>query len=141
MAIVLKVALVIAGAVGYWFLVERDPVRFGSGANPESLTLSNAVIGYLFTLIGVLAGSAFRLLSKLKESKSPLPSFGKFVALLFQSFDVWLGLCASPLVYAMLVQSTGGGSLAGLATIGIQNGFVCTIIASAFIKSREDAAS
>ena len=112
-----------------YLAVSSGPIRFGAAAVVEPFGSGQLIFGYLMTLLGVLLGTAYRRLQHLRDTGiKEIPSFPRFSRSIFLSIEFWLGICGSPLVYALLVRSTEGGGLAGLTTIAIQNGFFCTVI-------------
>lgn len=121
------VALLCIG-VSWWLLV-RTPVRFGAVAVSSSSGVWRLVYGYAMTVFGVIFGTAYRNLQSLRDKKETnIPGIGPFFQSVFLSVDFWLGVCGSPLVYALIVQATEGGSIAGLTVMAIQNGFFCTVV-------------
>lgn len=125
-------ALIVAAGCLLLYLylaVSSGPIRFGAAAVAEPFGSGQLIFGYLMTLLGVLLGTAYRRLQHLRDAGiKEIPSFRRFSRSIFLSIEFWLGICGSPLVYALLVRSTEGGGLAGLTTIAIQNGFFCTVI-------------
>lgn len=119
-----------AALVSYLYIVvSSGPVRFGAVAVAEPFGSLRLVFGYLMTIVGVVLGTAYRNLQSLRDrGQSEISGVGLFVRSVFLSIEFWLGLCGSPLVYALLVRSTEGGGLAGLTAVAIQNGFFCTVI-------------
>lgn|SRR6185295_9559057 len=112
-----------------YIAVSSGPIRFGAAAVAEPFGSGQLIFGYLMTLLGVLLGTAYRSLQRLRDAGiREIPSLRQLSHSVFWSIEFWLGICGSPLVYALLVRSTEGGGLAGLTTIAIQNGFFCTVI-------------
>jgi len=127
----LSVAVVAAaGCTGLaWWLMIQSPVRFGAVAVTEDDGMGRLVYGYLVTLVGVVLGAAYRNLQIRREAgEHEVGGVGQFLRTVFLSLDFWMGVCGSPLVYALLMRATEGGSMAGLTAIAIENGFFCTIV-------------
>jgi len=100
------------------------------------------VYGFVITMAGVFLGSAFRELKRQKEelrrqSIHPL----SFFAGVLRSIDFWMGVCAAPIVYALLIRSLDGGGDAGLTVIALQNGFCCTLLASQVLNNDRESAA
>jgi hypothetical protein len=125
----------VVGFLAWRYLITAQPLQFGANEIPETQKVSVVVYGYLVTLLGVLLGSAYRELQARKERGDTqignISSFAKSVAL---SIDLWISLCGSPIVYALLWRSLDGGNVAGLTVIALQNGFCCTMVISNFLK-------
>ena len=83
--------------------------------------------GYAVTLAGVALGSSYRELQR-RQAKGhrQIKSVRSFFRSVLRSIDFWMGICASPMVFALILQSAGGASTAALTAIGLQNGFCCT---------------
>lgn len=120
-----------------WWLMVRNPVRFGAVAVTASSGSGRLILGYILTLVGVIVGTAYRELQSRKDKgETILPDFNLFLKSIFLSIDFWLGICGSPLVYALIVQATEGGGMAGLAVMAIQNGFFCTVVISGLTPTK-----
>ncbi len=128
--VILFMLLFAAGFFGWFFLVGSEPLRFGANAEPQKLGIERLIYGFLVTLVGVFFGSAFHELKRLKEGGQSHIKPLKFFVGLLSSIEIWMGFCASPIVYALLMKNLGGGSDAGLTVIALENGFCCTLIAS-----------
>lgn len=114
-----------------WWIVVGSPVRFGAVAASESTVVWRLALGYLMTVVGVVMGSGYRNLQARRErGETEIPGLQKFARSVLFSVDFWLGVCGSPLVYALLVRATDGGNMAGLIAIAMENGFFCTVIIS-----------
>ncbi len=132
-------AYIVLAAVGFWGfqnIIVGEQSIFGLNSNPDSSTLFHVVYGYAITLVGVLLGTIYRNLQTRKEAgEKNLSSTGSFLKDIFTSLDLWMSICGSPIVYALIWKSLiDGGSiadnLAGLTIIALQNGFCCTILLS-----------
>ena len=124
-------ALVGAGACAWlaWYLVVGTPVRFGAVAVASESGGWRLLYGYAMTIAGVVLGSAYRYLEGLRSAGvREVPGVRALTGAVFRSVEFWLGMCGSPLVYALLLRATDGGSNAGLTAIAIENGFFCTLI-------------
>jgi hypothetical protein len=130
-----------AGCAWWAFsLSKTQGVHFGAVAVVESRGVMMLAYGYAITLLGVTLGSAYRNLQERRQTgEKTIGSVGSFIRNVFMSIDFWLGLCASPLVYALLLRATEGGSTAGLTTIALQNGFCCTVIASGLLRKNGES--
>lgn len=130
-------ACLAAIASAWWsFQLSHTPtIRFGAVAVAESNGALMLAYGYAMTVLGVALGSAYRnLQDRQKRGQKKIAAIGAFLRGVFTSIDFWLGLVASPLVYALLLRSTEGGSVSGLTAIALQNGFCCTVIVSGIME-------
>lgn len=122
------------GAIGYFYILGKEPMRFGAQEIPEDVDILRLSIGFIVTLLGVLIGVTYGLLQNLKkEGQAQIKSFKVFGAKIFHSTDLWIGFCGAPLVFALLMQSTQGATWPGLIAVALQNGFCCALIADRFI--------
>ncbi len=134
--------LLVAGISVWIFLAEDAPLRFGAVAAPQEPSVWYMISGYFITVVGVFLGSVFRELHELKKlKKKTLDNPVLFIKNVTLSIDLWMGLCAAPLVYALLLKNLGGGGMAGLFTIALENGFCCTLMASQFINAGDNTNS
>ncbi len=130
----LAVLAIILGCAGFWYLTPRSP-SFGMFAADEGLNIWRFVLSFSATIAGVALGSAYRQLRALQVSGQRLIEEPRvFVKEMFRSVDMWLGLAGAPIVYALLLQSTGGMTLAGLLVIALENGFCCLVIVNSFVS-------
>lgn len=123
---------IIVGVVGLWLLVPTE-TSFGlfetnSGGN----RILTAVVGFLITLVGVVLGATYRVLSSMKEGEGrrSIGRFSVFFRRVFHSIDLWMSLAAAPIVYGLILQSILAMSLAGLTIVALQNGFFCLALVS-----------
>jgi hypothetical protein len=122
------------GFAGFWWLSPRSDNfgMFESGAADATLRI---VLSFAAVIVGVVLGSLYRTLKSLgDEGKKDIGNAGRFLSRAFRSIDMWLGLVAAPLVYAVLLQSTSGMALSGLVVVGLQNGFCCLVVANALLE-------
>ncbi len=87
------------------------------------------------TVLGVVLGSAYRELQKMKEAGKTTVD-GAFFKNFLTSIDLWMSLIGSPLVYALLWKSVEGGSIASLTLIALENGFCCNVVISNIVRRR-----
>jgi hypothetical protein len=128
----------VVGFFAYWYLVPRSN-SFGMFEGNE---VNGARLGLSFgaTILGVVLGSFYRQLRKMQsENKETIDDIGAFLSQMFRSVDMWLGLAGSPIVYALLLQSTSGMNLPGLLVVALENGFCCLILINQFVASKEGA--
>lgn len=128
------VALV-AGFVIWYYLISDQALRFGAQEIPQQQSWGVISYGYLMTVLGVVLGSAYRELQKMKEAGQTQIN-GTFFKNLLTSIDLWMSLIGSPLVYALLWKSVEGGSIASLTLIALENGFCCNVVISNIVKSK-----
>ena len=122
------------GFVGFWWLAPRSDSfgMFESGAADATVRI---VASFAAVITGVVLGSLYRTLKSLgDQGKKEIPNARRFLSRAFRSIDMWLGLVAAPLVYAVLLQSTAGMALSGLVVVGLQNGFCCLVVANALLE-------
>ena len=132
------IGITMLGFFVMWWLIRDSQTVFGGSAQPDGQSILVIAYGYAVTLVGVFLGSAYRKLQDMKTRPRPLIHIGKirkFLSSVFRSIDFWMGLCGSPIVYALIWKSMGGGSVAGLTTIALQNGFFCTLILNGLYKN------
>jgi hypothetical protein len=127
--------LAAAGFFGWNFIVMNQPLRFGANETPQTQSFGVILYGYAVTLTGVLIGSVYRALQGLKEKDiKSVGDPGTFLKTMLSSVDLWMSVCGSPIVYALLWKSLDGGNIAGLTVIALENGFCCTMILNNFMK-------
>ena len=131
--------LAIIGFVAWWRLVQPQQLQWGAQSIPASDNFLIVVYGYAVTLIGVMLGSGYRELQKLREGgKTNIENVGLFFKGIFSSIDLWMGLLGSPIVYALLWKSIDSSNVSGLTIVALQNGFCCTVIISNFTKGKHE---
>jgi hypothetical protein len=136
-----RLALLIAGFLGWCYLIGPQQIRFGANAIPQAPNGWSIAYGYAMTVLGVILGSAYReLKTKRDRGERTISSVRDLGSSVFYSIDFWMSLCGSPLVYALILKQTDGGSFAGIAVMAIENGFCCTLIVNAFVGREEQAA-
>lgn len=119
------------------YLLTRQPIRFGANAVPESASVATVLIGYALTVMGVLLGTGYRSLQAMKVAGKDFPGLPNFSRQMGRSVDLWMGLFASPIVFALILQSTGGAGWAAITAIALQNGFSCTVVISGIAPQRQ----
>jgi hypothetical protein len=138
--------LILAAAIGlagwiYFIPTTAITGGLGFGDNPaeqKSLQYLTIAFGYCVTLAGVFLGSAYRELQRRRASGSTtISGVLEFLKSVTSSIDFWLGLCGSPLVYALILQGVDSNNMAGLVVIALQNGFTCTVAIDAISKGQQ----
>lgn len=124
---------IVAGLAGFWYLMPRTPA-FGMFAGEGDANLVRVALSFSATIGGVILGSFYRQLRALQAAgqqtiEAPL----HFIAVMFRSIDMWIGLAGAPIVYALLLQSTSGMTLPGLLVVALENGFCCLVIVNGFV--------
>jgi hypothetical protein len=141
-AVVSRTLLLFAGLTAWVLLVPEDLKHFGAFANPGGSGVPTLIIGYLATLVGVVAGAGYRETVSLKrEGQQGIGSFRAFGARVFRSFDLWTGLFGSPAVYALILRAIDGVNAVGLLAIALENGFFCTMVINELTQNRQRARS
>lgn len=136
--LLMRLFLVVAGFSLWWFLIRSQPIRFGALAVPEEPRLGALVFGYLVTVVGVVLGSFYRELKRRQEQgMKSINSFRSYASSVVRSIDLWMGLFASPLIYALILKTTDGASLSGVTIIGLENGFFCTLVLEAATRQQQ----
>ncbi|MEO8379838.1 MAG: hypothetical protein ABI779_09270 [Acidobacteriota bacterium] len=132
LAVVVSLLCAAIGFALFWFVaVPQDHGFFSVGDSAGTRLL----LGFFATLLGVLLGSTYRQLARMKEANvQTIRSVRRFALNVVRSVDLWMGLVASPLVYGLLVQSAANMTLAGLVIVAIENGFCCLLIAENIVK-------
>lgn len=111
------------------------------GDNQWAAQIGFGCYGYAVLLIGVVLGALYHEVGAAKEGDTRQIEIRSVIRNAFGSTDFLLGVFASPVVYAVLLQAvdltniTASGVL-GVTPVGLQNGFVCNTIAESMVKSR-----
>jgi hypothetical protein len=126
MNIALAVVALVMGLVGFQYLVPREE-SFGLFSAADGNVGVQYALTFGATILGVIIGSFYRGLRAVKDAKIMQVPPG-FVINRFRSVDMWLGLVASPIVYALLLKASDGMSLPGLIILALENGFCALII-------------
>ena len=98
--------------------------------------------GYITLLIGVFLGAVYQsLIYERDNNNRRAVNIGKVIHDAVQSVDFWIGLFASPVVYAVLLQavdleSISAGAIFSLTLISLQNGYVCNRVADSVLNQR-----
>ena len=130
---VIALVAVVVGLAGFWYLVPRAP-SFGMFAVEGEINLTRAGLSFAATIAGVILGSFYRQLRALQATgQTTIEAPLRFIAAMFRSVDMWLGLAGAPIVYALLLQSTSGMTLPGLLVVALENGFCCLVIVNGFV--------
>ena len=122
--------LVLAVMAAYvWYWLYSGGATFLGGVASTSLDWTDWLFGYFATLVGVVAGAAYRSLHSTGRTQR-ITNFKKLLADIFRSRDLWAGVVASPLVFGMIYRTVDGITLSGLVVVALENGFCChTVIA------------
>lgn len=99
------------------------------------------IYGYLTLLVGVFIGAVYQEIKAAKTTGSTHIKIIQITRQALNSADFWLGIFASPVVYAVLLQAVNMeeisvGGFIGLILVGLQNGFVCNTIAESMINAK-----
>jgi len=134
--LVAGVLLALIGAIGTVLLAQRS-VIFGlyEGGGLDWMRIG---FGYLATVAGVILGSVYRQLRQLQDRRVQKVPKG-FLGNCLRSIDLWMGLCASPIVFALLMQASAGMNLPGIAIVALENGFCCLLIVNGFVTKTQAA--
>jgi hypothetical protein len=135
---------IIAVVVGFVLYLNFAPrtASFGMQAEAGGSGMLRLGLSFAATIAGVVLGSVYRQIRELQaRGTTRIDDFGAFFGNVFRSTDMWLGLVGSPLVYALLLKASDGMSLAGLITVGLENGFCCLLIINGFVGKMEQQAS
>jgi hypothetical protein len=127
--------LAFVGGFLAWFWLAMGGVKsFGAVAAPGATSWGVVAVGYLATILGVLLGSIYRELARLRDlGITEVKSIPKFLRHIFRSVDFLMSIVASPLVYALILRGIDSPSASSYVVIGIQNGFACLAITSSFL--------
>jgi hypothetical protein len=109
--------------------------------NRVATQIGFAVYGYVVLLVGVMLGAVYQELKIAKAEGKKQILIGSTVRRATKTADFWLGMFASPVVYAVLLQAIDLtnvtiASFVGSTLVGLQNGFVCNTIADSLINNR-----
>ncbi|QHW01030.1 hypothetical protein [Spirosoma endbachense] len=133
----LPVIALVIGFIMFWYLVPKSP-SFGMFSGTDEVNLMRFALSFLTTIIGVVLGSFYRNLRALQATgKNTIEKPLVFLSEMTRSIDLWLGLVGAPIVYALLLQSTGSMTLPGLLVIALENGFCCLVIINGFVSQTE----
>lgn len=109
--------------------------------NQLAIQLGFGVYGYIVLLIGVFLGAVYQEIKVRKANGNNQIKIGKMIKRAVGSADFWLGVFASPVVYAVLLQAINISDITisgifGITLVGLQNGFVCNTIADSIVNNR-----
>jgi hypothetical protein len=124
------------GFLGFFFILPHDS-RFGMFIAGAEVNVGRLLLSFSATVLGVMLGSFYRQLRALPSGTVIINDLGAFISQVFHSVDLWLGLAAAPLVYALLLKATSGMALSGLVVVALENGFCCSLIADGVLARRE----
>ena len=139
---IMPIGLAIVGLV-FWVvyaaLVVTDAPKFLVGQSSLATPGAKAILivyGYATLAMGVFLGAGYRELKERRAAGVKRINPRKLLGSILRTTDFWLGLFASPVVYAILLQAidlnnASVASAIGLTLVGLQNGFVCQSIADA----------
>jgi len=120
----------VCAAIGFalfWYVVLPQDHGFFTISDSNAARL---LIGFGATLVGVVLGSAYRHLGRMRAANvETIRNFRRFLSNVFRSVDLWMALVASPLVYGLLVQSATTMAISGLVIVALENGFCCLLVA------------
>lgn len=133
----LTLLAIATGFISFQFLAPRGE-SFGLFVAGDENSVIRFGLTYLATIGGVFLGSLYRALSALKDAGvGKVPR--RFIAGRLQSVDMWLGLVASPVVFALLMKASDGMTLPGLIILALENGFCALIIIESFTRKQAAA--
>lgn len=140
------VATFFAAAIGFavsWYFVSRTEAGtvFGAFEGPDgsrtpSGTALAAAYGFGVTLLGAALGATYRHLVALRAKGVERARPRNVVKAVWGSVDFLMALVGAPLVFALIWQSLGDTTLAGLTVIALQNGFACNAIAATVVPGK-----
>jgi hypothetical protein len=138
MKIVGALLAIAVGAAGFLRLVPRN-TEYGLFESSGPIIL-RYTLAFAAAIAGVIIGSFYRRLREMQaRGQKTVGKPSKFVVDTFRSTDMWLGFAGSPILFALLLQSTAGISLPGLLIIALENGFCCLVIINQFVGAQENA--
>lgn len=127
----------ILGFLAFSLLVPRDN-SFGMFEAESGRATAMLAIAFVCTIAGVLLGAGYRAVLRLKsQGVEEIEDFAGFLGGLLRSVDLWLGLLAAPIVFALLLKASDGMELSGLVVVALQNGFCAQLIVQGLVKQTE----
>lgn len=138
MKVLIAVSLAIAGFVAWYFMTRSTAsTAFGGVGAPEETGVLFVIYGYVVTVFGVVLGSCYRALERMKaQGILQINDFKAFFVSAFRSIDFSMALFASPIVYAMIWKTFGGRDIAALTIVGLENGFACLAVISSLLRRK-----
>jgi hypothetical protein len=131
------IPLAILGAVAWYGLNKIDGNPLGGVATPDGGNAFVVAYGYVMTVLGVLLGSAYRQLEKLRALKQThIESFTTLASDVIRSIDLWMSLLASPIVFALIWKTMDRTSYSSVTIVALENGFACLAVVTAFLKRK-----
>jgi hypothetical protein len=131
------IPLAILGTVAWYALNKIDGNPLGGVATPDGGNAFIVAYGYLMTVLGVLLGSAYRQLEKLRALKqTQIESFSAMASDVARSIDLWMSLMASPIVFALIWKTMDRTSYSSVTIVALENGFACLAVVTAFLKRK-----
>lgn len=138
MRAVWTIAAFVGGFLIWFWLATGGVKSFGAVAAPGENSLWVVVGGYFATLLGVVLGSVYRELARMRgQGVTEIKNIRPFLRKVGRSIDFLMSLVASPLVYALILRGLGSTGLSSYIVIGIQNGFACLAITSSFLEKQQ----
>jgi hypothetical protein len=128
------VVCLISATAGFLLFVELSPMPMLGMNETVGDEYLRMLAGFGATLVGVVLGAAYRELRRHQAAGRRRINIRSFFRDLRSSIELWLGLIGSPVVFALLLNSSEGMDLLGVILIGLQNGFCCLVILNAFIE-------
>lgn len=136
---IIVVVAIAVGFFGFWRLAPRT-TTFGMFGGEGEAQFGRIALSFSATILGVVLGTLYRSLRRLQESgATAIENVRAFFSGLLRSIDLWLGMAGSPIVFALVLQSTSGMTVPGLLLVGLENGFCCLIVVNAFVGRAEAA--
>ncbi|HEX3555612.1 MAG TPA: hypothetical protein VIA62_20510 [Thermoanaerobaculia bacterium] len=138
MRIVWLVLAFVGGLLLWLWLATGGVQSLGAVAAPAGTSWWVVLGGYLATILGVVLGSVYRELARLRDQGvSEVGSITSFLRHVMRSVDFLMSVVASPLVYALILRGLGSTGISSYIVIGIQNGFACLAITSSFLGKQQ----
>jgi hypothetical protein len=131
-------ALAVVGAGAWFFMTHNLEGRYFELGDDNGRELFLVAYGYVMTVAGVVLGSAYRALDRMRAAKvTEIANFPAFARDVFRSVDFWMALLASPIVYAALWKTIDSQEMTALTIFPLENGFACLAVISALMKKKK----
>lgn len=137
--------LALIGLVFWSYYVLRhilDVPLFLNSAGESSLPLQLAFGAYAYAvlLMGVVLGAIYREIRARRQAGRKTIKITAVMRHSVGTTDFWLGVFASPVIFAMLLQAVDLTNIrlsgfVGITLVGLQNGFACNAVADALLDS------
>lgn len=141
--------LALAGLAFWGYFLMRNifeiPLFLNSaGDSALPLQIAFGVYGYAVLLFGVVLGAVYREIRARRQAGRKTIKIFTVMRQALSTIDFWLGVFASPVVYAVLLQAVDLTSISvsgfvGITLVGLQNGFACNAVADALLDSGRTA--